>query len=414
MTDFIFQPICRMCGGSEFEIALSLNPLPIGDRYVPKDDEEQQEEVNQTYPMDIQLCKSCGHLQNTGYVNPELIYKHYLSRPSAINPTLSGDYKEYANDLINNFTSNDNPLLVEAGSNDGAFLKHFGDRGYRAVGVEPSPNLCEAANKINSLTMQGYFTESLSNQLEAEFGKANYFVANHMFANVNDSEDFLRGVKNILSPSGVFVMQTFYQIDVLEQNLIENFTHEHLSYFNIRPYRDFLKRNGMELFDVKRIPAKGGSIRCFAQHEGGKRPKRHFVDYCVDLEEGRKMFEAKTYEKTLNYIGQTSFKFHNLLSPKQTIAGYGTSTGATTFVFQFELNDLIDFFVDDDPYRHNLVSPVDHIPVLPVQEIYERKPDYVIILAPLYSEQIINKNKEYLKQGGKFIVFWPEFKVIGE
>ena len=103
---------------------------------------------------------------------------------------------------------------------------------------------------------------------------------------------------------------------------------------------------------------------------------------------------------------------NELVEQGKTVAAFGTSTGATTFSFNYDLGKLLSFFVDDDPYRHNLVSPVLHIPVLPSKTIYERKPDYVIILAPLYADIIMRKNQQYLDQGGTFIKIWPEFEVI--
>jgi hypothetical protein len=102
----------------------------------------------------------------------------------------------------------------------------------------------------------------------------------------------------------------------------------------------------------------------------------------------------------------------NEIKVGKTVAAFGTSTGATTFSFNYDLGNILSFFVDDDPYRHNLVSPVLHIPVLPSKTIYERKPDYVVILAPLYADIIMRKNEEYLKQGGTFVKIWPEFEII--
>ena len=416
MSDkFVLRTTCRMCDSADLELALPLVPLPIGDRYVPP---AQKGETVETFPMDVHICKRCGHLQNSGFIKPEFIYKHYLSRPATTNPVLSGAYKEYADYLLKNFKDDENPLAVESGSNDGAFSKYFKDSGLSVLGIEPSPNLFKQANDCGIPTLQNYFTYDLAKKIREDHGQANFFVANHMFANVDDSADFIKGVKHLLSPKGVFSMQTFYQVDVLQKNLIENFTHEHLSYFNIKPYRDFLARHGMELFDVQRVPAKGGSIRCFAQHAGGPYAIRHAVQELIDLEDRLGAQKAETYRKILRFISDTKAKFHALLDPAKvqgkSIAGFGTSIGGTTFVYQYDLGRLIDFFVDDDPYRHNLVSPGYHIPVLPSKAIYEKKPDYVIILAPLYADNIMKKNQEYLNQGGKFLLFWPEFKAIEE
>ena len=93
------------------------------------------------------------------------------------------------------------------------------------------------------------------------------------------------------------------------------------------------------------------------------------------------------------------------------MAGYGTSIGATIFTYQLDLGESIKFFVDDDPYRQNLVSPGYHIPVVSAQELLNQKPDYTLIMAPLYAEQITGKNQAYVDQGGHFVIIWPEVEV---
>jgi hypothetical protein len=237
-----------------------------------------------------------------------------------------------------------------------------------------------------------------------------------MFANVPTSSDFMKGVKHLLTDDGVFVMQTNYHVDVFEKNLIENFTHEHLSYFYVKPFKGFVERHGLELIDVQRVSAKAGSIRWFVQKKGGPHPHKNSVAELIALEERLGVFNTETYQKTLDFILQMKVQLHEILAPvKQhgkSIAGFGTSTGATTFSFNYDLGHIFDFFVDDDKYRHNLVSPLYHIPVFPSQAIYDKKPEYVVVLAPLYADIIIKKNLDYLKQGGKFIKIWPQFEII--
>lgn len=205
-------------------------------------------------------------------------------------------------------------------------------------------------------------------------------------------------------------------MDVIEKNLVENFTHEHLSGFCVKPLVPFFARYGLELFDVQRVSAKAGSIRCFVQHENGPNKIDKSVAATIAYEESIGMDRKDRHDSIAGFITKIKSKLHGLLDPAvaqgKTLAAFGTSTGATTFSFNYDLGKLLSFFVDDDPYRHNLVSPALHIPVLPSKAIYERKPDYVIILAPLYADIIMRKNQQYLEQGGTFVKIWPEFETI--
>ena len=404
---------CRMCDSKDLKVVLPLAPLPIGDRYVPY---EEKKRVTETFPINVNLCQSCGHLQNSGFVDPSMIYVHYLSRPATTNPTLSKAFQEYIDHLWINYKKTEDTFLVESGSNDGAFSMYAKQKGARVLGVEPSPNVAEQANKNGVPTLCEYFTLELANKIKKKYGKANFFVANHMFANVPTSSDFIQGVRHLLADDGVFIMQTNYHVDVLQKNLIENFTHEHLSYFYVKPFKGFVERHDMELIDVQRVPAKEGSIRWFVQKKGGPYTVKSSVKELLELEKKLRVDKAEVYQMTLDFISTIKNRLHTLLDSEKAsgkkIAGFGTSTGATTFSFNYDMGKLFDFFVDDDPYRHQLVSPVYHIKVLPSKAIYEKKPDYVVILAPLYADKIIEKNLDYLHLNGKFIKIWPTFQVI--
>jgi len=413
MDNFTELNNCKLCKSAKLDNVLQLAPLPIGDRYVPEADKMK---VVDTYPLAIMMCQDCGHYQNGGYVNPDLIYGYYLSRPATTNPVLSDIYKEYVNDLLTKYVKKTEVFAVEAGSNDGAFIGYMRDRGSKVLGIEPSPNLSKQANDHGIPTVHDYFSLECANKIKDEHGEADCFIANHTFSNIIDLDDFVKGVKHLLAPHGVFSMQTHYHLDVIEKNLVENFTHEHLSGFYVKPLVPFFASYGLELFHVQRVPAKEGSIRCFIQRENGPHNVSASVADTISYEESIGMDRKDRHDSIAGFITEIKSKLHNLLDPAveqgKTVAAFGTSTGATTFSFNYDLGKLLSFFVDDDPYRHNLVSPVLHIPVLPSKTIYDRKPDYVIILAPLYADIIMKKNQQYLEQGGTFVKIWPEFEII--
>ncbi|HEX6513869.1 MAG TPA: class I SAM-dependent methyltransferase, partial [Chloroflexota bacterium] len=403
---------CRLCSSPDLQVALPLVPTPMGDKYVPY---ERRHEVVDELPLDINICGNCGHLQTSVVANPIVLYKHYLSRPAAVNAGLSDLFRSYCEDLLERFIPKDGGFAVELGSNDGIFSRFLQDRGVKTLGVEPALNLAEQATQAGVRTIPDFFSSELAGRIRAEDGPANVVVANHMLANVDDADDFMKGVRGLLAPEGIFAMQTFYMRDVLQKKLLENFNHEHLSYFYVRSLSLFFERHGMQLFDVQHVPAKGGSIRLFAQLKGGSRAVKPVVHEMIAEEERLGMPHAETYAEIKDFIAGTREQLQRLLGPcrtsGQTVAAYGTSIGATTFTYQYGLGDLIQFYVDDDSYRQNLVSPGLHIPVVAPNALLERKPEYVIMLAPLYADQIIAKNEAYLDQGGTFVLIWPEFAI---
>ncbi len=180
--------------------------------------------------------------------------------------------------------------------------------------------------------------------------------------------------------------------------------------------QSFFQRHGLELFDVKRIPTKGGSIRGFVQLAGGPRTLSKSVNELISLEKQVGLDRPELYHQLtskLSKLGnQTRSLLKSLKEEGKRIAGYGASATVTTLIHHFDLAQFIEFIVDDDPLRQGLYSPGFHIPVLPSSALAEKKPDYVVVLAWQYANPIMNKNKEFLEEGGHFIIPLPELKVV--
>ena len=405
---------CKLCASKNLKKVMTFPKLPIGDKYMPEDKAYLTKEV---FELDIMMCQDCNHYQNSGFVNPDLIYSFYLSRPAATNPNLAEAFKDYATHLVKNLSNNKKNLFaVEAGSNNGIFIDFMQKNlKVKVLGVEPS-NLYDQAIKNNIQTINSYFSSDVAKKIKDEFGQADFFIANHTFSNVVDNIDFLQGVKLLLKDDGVFSMQTHYHKAVIEKNLIENFTHEHLSGFYAKPLKSFFEKNGMELFDVQVVPAKSGSIRCFAQKKGGPNKIQESVDKVINDETNFGMDKVERHDSVKKFIALRKEEIQNFISPivksGKKVAAYGTSTGATTFSFNYDLAKSISFLIDDDEFRQGLLSPYYNIPVVSPKKIEEEKPEAIIILAPLYADNIINKNKDYLAKGGKFIKIWPKFEII--
>jgi len=410
---FINVKSCKVCNSSNLSKVLELSESPIGDKYTSKENISQSKDL---FPLDIMMCESCKHYQNSVAVDPDLIYNVYLSRPSTTNPVLSDAFKEYANYLVANFGKDENLFAVEAGSNDGAFINYMQEKlNVKVLGVEPS-DLSKQANKANILTIKNYFGLNLAKEIKKDHGPANFFIANHTFSNIVDLKDFVAGVRHLLKPNGVFSMQTHYHKSVVEKNLIENFTHEHLSGFYLKPLKSFFEKQNMEIFDAKIVAAKSGSIRCFIQNKNGPNKILPSVNEIIKMEEEFLMDQKTRHDSVKDFIQNIKKQIHEFIDPlvknNKKIAAFGTSVGATTFCFNYDLGKSISFFLDDDKYRQNLLSPYYHIPVLSPVEIYKIKPSAIIILAPLYADIIINKNSKYFNEGGVFIKIWPKFEIV--
>ena len=172
----------------------------------------------------------------------------------------------------------------------------------------------------------------------------------------------------------------------------------------------------MQLIDVQRIPTKGGSLRYTIQAAGGPRKISSSVASMLQFEESFGLYRPETFKAFLAEIDSlktsTVACLKKVKSEGKMVAGYGASITGTTLIYHFGIGEYLDFLVDDNPAKQGRFSPGQHIPVYDSRVLYDRKPDYVIILAWRYAEQILRKHKDFLKQGGKFIIPVPDFRII--
>lgn len=403
---------CRLCGGINTKEVLPLAPTALCDAYVSLKSINQ---VQDTYPLGLFLCSDCGYVHLPYVVNPEIIYRDYIYVTTS-SLGLSEHFQRYSEEVLGRIRPSNGALAIDLGSNDGTLLKFFQKQGMRVLGVEPANEIAREATASGVKTLPDFFTSKLADKIVKDFGFAAIVTINNLFANIDDLEEFTGGVRKLLAPEGVFIIESSYLGDMIKNMVFDFIYHEHLSYFSVKPLVTFFRRFNMELIDVERVPTKGGSLRYYFQLADGPKPVSPSVAEMTAYEEGIGIDSVETFkafsDKIDNSKNRLIGELRNLKAQGKTIAGYGGSATTTTLLYHFGLSDIIDYIVDDNPAKQNTFSPGYHIPVLPSQVLYERKPDYALILAWRYAEPIMKKHQRFLEQGGRFIVPLPELKVI--
>ena len=402
---------CRLCGGHAHDVALKLAPTPLADAYVPL---ERCDEVQETYLLDLFLCRECGHVQLLGVVNPETIYCDYLYETTS-SLGLVEHFQRYAEEVCARLAPPSGSLVIDIGSNDGTLLKGFRVRGMQVLGIDPAREIAQRATAAGIETLPVFFNAELARAIRAERGPATIVTVNNLFANVDDVVELTTGIRELLAPDGVFVFESFYLADVLHNMVFDFLYHEHLSSFSVSPLAAFFRRYDMELIDVQRVPTKGGSLRYMVQRTGGPRSVSPAIAELMAFERQHGLNRVETYRAFAEALEAVKRRLLNQLrelkAQGNTIAGFGASATTTTLLYHFELHEFLSFLVDDNPQRHHLFSPGRHLPVLAAQMLYERKPDYVLILAWRYATPIMKRHQAYQRQGGHFIVPLPTLAV---
>jgi hypothetical protein len=257
----------------------------------------------------------------------------------------------------------------------------------------------------------------MGTEIRNKKGAATSITANNVFAHIHDLNNILRGVRALLADDGVFVIETPDLIVLLRDRLFDTVYHEHLSYISIRPLIPFFKRHGLRIFDVKDVSSHGGSLRIFVCLDGGPYPETQRLKERVKKEQDLHIQDPATFTEFAKEVDGIKVELNNLLSDLmkegKRIAGYGAPAKGNTLLNYFSIGpDTLEYIVDDNPLKQGTLTPGMHIPVVSSDELRERAPDYLLILAWNYAEAIMKKNEPFVVGGGKFIVPLPKPRVV--
>lgn len=406
---------CRLCDSRRLTSVLSLPPTPPANAFVvPGTPQARHQEV---YPLDVALCGTCGHVQLSDVVSPELLYPDYVY-VSGTSPVFVAHFEEMAATIVEDYGVGAGALAVDIGSNDGTLLRFFQRKGCRVLGIDPAREIATRASESGIETRCAFFGESVGREIRDAYGPAAVVTANNVFAHMDDLSGVVRGIKTLLAPDGVFVFEVSYLVDVLKKTLFDTIYHEHLDYHALRPLIGFFERFGMVVVDARRVDTHGGSLRVYARSKAVSDATRSpAAASLIAREEEEGLFSAATYRDFEARIRQVGAELVALLrrlrAEGKRIAGYGAPAKATTLLYTFGIDrSLIEFIIDDSPPKQGLLSPGLHIPVYDSGAIEGHRPDVLVMLAWNFADPIIARHPQFLERGGQFVVPLPEVRIV--
>lgn len=415
MTDLIMVKKCRICGSIKLLDVIDLGKQPIPNGFLKTDELRQKE---RKYALSVCFCPNCSLMQLKYLVNPKIMFGNYLYIPSA-SKTRVRYFEQMAEEVVNVGKLKKNSLVIDVGSNDGSLLVCFKNIGMKILGIDPAENLVKIANLNGVETILGYFNSTLAKQTTKKYGKAKAITATNVIAHIPNPHEVIKGGEILLDDDGIFAMHFPYSLDLLKKNLFDTIYHEHLFYFNVKSLLYLAKNSGLEIFDIRKSDLDGGSLRVFWKKNKNKNieVKEKVINRLLEEEIEFGLHKIKAYVEFAKRIKElkinTVKKLKKLKQSNRTIAGYGAAAKANVLLNYFGIDSkTIDYIVDSTPYKQGLYTPGSHIPIYSEDKIYKTNPDYVLIFAWNFSKEIIEKNKKYKKNGGKFILVEPDFKII--
>lgn len=403
---------CRSCKGSNLFLSLPLGDHPPANGFL-RDAQLTQPEVN--FPLNTHVCLDCGLIQVPDNV-PANFFRNYVYVPSAAT-TMFPHFESLANEVVGNYTTSSDDLIIDIGCNNGLFLGFCKQKGARVLGVDPADNLTVVAAKKGIDIFGEYFGAQTGKAIAQKYPGAAVIVTTNTLNHIADLHDFMAGIILVLRSDGVFVVEVPHALDLIEKNEFDTIYHEHVSEFTVRSLVDLYKFFDMEIFKIERLPIHGGSIRVHAQKQGGGRSVEPSVSEWLRREKEARLFEKETHVAFAKRVETIRLELMKLLSDLRskgkTIAGYGAPAKGNTLLNYYRIGpDTLLFLVDRNELKQGLFSPGMHIPVVPPSRILEMKPDYLLLLAWNFADEIIQQQEEYRKRGGKFILPIPKPAII--
>ncbi len=399
---------CRICQSENLVKFLDFGNMPLAGGFI------KPQEKDAYYPLSVYFCKNCKEVQVMDVVPSVVLFKDYRFLAS-VTKTLTAHFASYAKEMKERFLKN-NSFVVEFGSNDGVLLKPFMDLGLKAVGVEPASNIAEIARSKGCVVINDFFTEKIARQIESDYRKADMICANNVFAHIDDMHEVMRGIKTLLKPSGVFVFEVHYLLDLIKTLQYDMIYHEHLMYHSVTALQYLLNLFDMEIFEVKRIPIHSGSIRIYSRIKQDKEIDVS-VKEILSLEKKEGLDKEETFEKFAKQVvkkrDEIAQIINKLRSDGKKIVGYGASGRSVIHLNYCELRrDKIDYVVDESPERAGRLVPGVRIPIVKPEIFREDNADYVLLFAYNYEKEVLEKEKKFINSGGKFIIPIPEIRIV--
>ena len=388
---------CLCCGNNNLKLILDLGLQPLANSY-------HQGEVLDRYPLELQVCQDCWHLQLTYAIDPDLMFKEYLY-VSGTSKTLNSYFKWFVEFTLNYYS--EAKTVLDIACNDGTQLDYFKNKELSTYGIDPALNLLPSSTGKGHTVIGEYFNKKSA--LKLKESKFDIIIAQNVFAHNTYPLEFLNTCKSILSDKGHIFIQTS-QANMVRNNEFDTIYHEHISFFNIVSMQTLVDKSGLYLNDVIKTDVHGTSY-VYVLSKNNKQTVN--IQNELKIFTDSKLNELKTYlkyaEKSYSIVEKLKSRILKFKEEGHTVIGYGAAAKGNTLL-NFG-NIKLDLIIDDNPLKHNLLTPGMDIPIRPLESLKKLDPNKPVVFIPLawnfYTE--IKDNIKTIRKGNDvFIKYFPE------
>jgi hypothetical protein len=404
---------CRLCGSRLTETFVDLGMSPPCESYLSADRLESMEPF---YPLHVRICSSCLLVQLPNHIPADQIFSHYAYF-SSYSDSWVAHAGRFVDDAVSRLSLGPYSFVVEVASNDGYLLQHVVAKGIRCLGIEPAANVAQAAIERNVPTEVMFLGEKTGRDVARRHGPADLVAANNVFAHVPDIVDFSKGLRALLADDGYLSIEIPHLLRLIEGNEYDTIYHEHFSYLSLLTTQRVLAAAGLTVVDVEELPTHGGSLRTWSTPTETAGTPSDAVAKVLDDEAAAGLDTLAGHAGFADAVSRVRDDFVEFLIGARRegsrIVLYGAPGKGNTLLNHCGVRtDQVEFAVDRNPYKHGMFLPGTHIPIHPVDRLYEARPDYVVIMPWNLREEITEQLGHVREWGGRLVVVLPKVEVL--
>ena len=404
---------CRHCETHLQHTFLDLGFAPPSNAYLSVDDLSRPEKY---YPLRIRVCDQCWLVQTEDYAQADELFSTDYAYFSSTSTTWLAHARRYCDDITGRLGLTRDSLVIEVAANDGYLLKNFVAAGIPCLGIEPTSSTASAAEALGIPILRQFFGEQLGRQLAQSQRQADLIVGNNVYAHVPDINDFTRGLKAALKPTGTITLEFPHLQHLVEQTQFDTVYHEHFSYLSLHTVSRIFMAAGLRVCDVERLATHGGSLRVYGCHSDDERSTSTAVATVLSEEQRAGLRDLETYrsfQARADRVKDDLLFF--LLEQKRagkSVAAYGAAAkGNTLLNYAGVKSDMLPFVCDAAKAKQGKYLPGSHIPILPPSTLQQRRPDFLLILPWNIAAEVKLQNAALAAQGTRFVTAVPTLEV---
>ena len=344
-------------------------------------------------------------------VNPKIQYTDKYAHRASESLTMRKAFKQIAKKLQKRFKPR---TIIEIGSNDGVFLKNFSKK--KVIAVEPCKNLANLTKKKFE-TYPNFWVKNLAKKISKRYSKVDLIFSSNTISHIPNLKETFEAINDILSDRGVLVIEDPSLSSVIKINSYDQFYDEHVYVFSALSMNKIVKDYQLRLFDVEKISNHGGSLRYFITKQKNLYQTTSRLNKIINEEKKQGLNNFSTFRKFAKKVEKSKKKLVALLKDlkkkNKKIISYGATYKSTTVFNYCKIdNKYFHYVTDTTKNKQGKFTPGMHIPILSPEKGFNESVDFAYLGAWNFKKEIMNKEKDYLKRGGKFITHVPRVKVI--